>query len=426
MIGQNLSEIKRKSSILWSARVGRMHWRNNVVVSGESVYVSSSGSHWDAPDESDGVYCVDLHSGEQKWFFPTAHDANEITLASDVILVGTDGNEVFAISSSDGSEIARARLNSRVYASSIPIKLNNKASYHVICSFKGDVIAYSVEEKTFRLIGTIDGHFRANLTPHPEFLNQFLAVAEDGIIYKCSYDGRTFSVNILAMIPNFKAEGPYTFSHELSGVSSIIFTDKDSFIVSYSRKTSDLRPPILCFSYSSGELIWRGGVHKTVSKHKDHFGNCRNKPVLWNDLILATFSYDGSLHAFSAKTGKWIWKVSLDEGWFQNWASPIVAGSTAYVARVSGVLCIVDLKTKVITSTESLEIIERAGSKDYMYLGQQTAWPDTDLELGLPGPGPSQVLLAGISATPVYIDGRLLLGTVSGKLLCIDVGKEVS
>jgi outer membrane protein assembly factor BamB len=413
MIGQPLSELKRDNALLWSIDVGRMHSRNNIIIRDNFAFLSSSGAHWNISDDKDGVYCIDLNSQRIVWFTKTNSDANEISIVDNAILVGCDGSKVFALDARTGIIFGEIQTEEPVYTQAIELE-RPSGKIGVLISHAGEVIQYETKAKKFSMLGRLPYGIRANPTKIDSAA--FLVGSKTGGITLVELTDSGVSSRAMFQVKSHKASGPLDFMLEVRGISSIVVKD-DRAVVSYSRSTYDRRPPIVCFSLKTGEKLWDAGRVQTASKSEvPEFGNSRIVPAIWNNFLLSTFSYNDAVHAFSLDSGKWMWRQRLDDSYFQNWSSPIVRDDLLYVARINGVVSVVDLKTKKLLSSYSVEVFE--SSERSASMDEPNSWPMSSSEFKV-GPYPSQRIVAGICSTPAIWKKAILVGTVSGKLCCL-------
>ena len=424
MIGQALSKLKRTDSVLWSIDVGRMHARNNIIVAEDRAYLSSCGESWNSPDGRDGVYCVDLSTTSIRWFTQTRSDANEIALIEEVILTGTDQGMCFAIDAATGKILAEASLDDAIVTRPLEIEIAGRKAA-ILISRSGTIVQYNFQRHQFISLGSTQNTITAN--PIAIDSSSILVGCDNGVVQTVSFEDNTVKLRKLFELPRHKASSPYTFSLEVTGISSLIKTG-DRIIASYIRNTYDRRPPISCFSYKTGEKLWDAGRIPITSKdERATFGNSRVVPVLYDGMLFSTFSYNDSIHAFSLHSGKWAWRKRLDSSYFQNWASPIRADSTLYVPRINGVISVIDLHTKELRSSFSVEVFDVNSSPgdNFATVKEREPWPINRLDYER-GPFPGQEILAGICSTPTPWKDQLLVGTVSGKLVCLNVSGRQS
>jgi hypothetical protein len=106
----------------------------------------------------------------------------------------------------------------------------------------------------------------------------------------------------------------------------------------------------------------------------------------------------------------------LDDSYFQNWSSPVEHEGLLYIARINGVLSVLDIKKRRMISSYSVEVFNL--SSDFSLEEKGLApWPINAIEIKS-GPDPSQRIVAGICSTPAIWNEKILIGTVSGKLCC--------
>ncbi|MEH2562654.1 outer membrane protein assembly factor BamB family protein [Bradyrhizobium sp. AZCC 2289] len=413
MIGQPLSELKRDNVLLWSIDVGRMHSRNNIIVREDVAFLSSSGALWNVDDPKDGVYCIDLNSGRIIWFTETYSDANEISIVDNVLLVGTDSGKVFAIDVGSGLIFSKFQAEEPVYTRAIELE-RPSGKIGILVSHAGEVIQYDTRAKRFSVLGRLPYGVRAN--PTRVASASFLVASQAGVITLAELIDDQINSRTMFEVKPHKASGQFDFMLEVRGISSIV-VKADRAVVSYARNTYDRRPPIVCFSLKTGEKLWDAGRVQTASRSEvPEFGNSRIVPAVWNNLLLSTFSYNDAVHAFSLDNGKWMWRQRLDDSYFQNWSSPIVQDELLYVARINGVLSVLDLKTRKLLSSYSVEVFE--SSESPTSVDEPESWPKNPSEFKA-GPYPSQKIVAGICSTPAIWKRMILIGTASGKLCCL-------
>ncbi|ANN55965.1 hypothetical protein A9174_03735 [Mesorhizobium loti NZP2037] len=426
--GQTIRSIKGSDPVVWRQRVGRMHVRNNILAWKDTVILSTSGDVWNESDEKDGVVCVDRNTGQSRWFLRTSSDANEVFLLGNTITCGTDDGELIAIDADTGTVLAKFKAESRIVARSVAVKVRGDLTA-VAISVAGEVLAYGAENKTFRSLGKIPGDFRANPVTSG-------ALSERGLLIAATESGRIIEINVsdelrwreLHQIEAAKPSIKANYLLNLRGAGSLVI-EGDMLIVSYARVTMDETPPIRAISLITGAVIWRARAVKTVSKRPQMLGNSRITPVIWNGQLITTLGYSDSLYSFSLNTGAGLWKLRLDDGLFQNWASPVLHGNVLYVARVNGLLITVDLTLRAILRSLSLEFPYTSATDDQRYhrdedtIWRKIPWPELQSTgLSYSGPAAGQPLTAGLASTPLCLDGHLYVGTVSGDLCAIIAG----
>jgi outer membrane protein assembly factor BamB len=95
--------------------VGIQGYLNSPLVVGSLVIVPSSGTVHDTSDAADGVYALDLASGDVLWHAKTDNDANGAAIAGDRVVVTADDGTVRALALSTGRELWKASQSAQVY-----------------------------------------------------------------------------------------------------------------------------------------------------------------------------------------------------------------------------------------------------------------------------------------------------------------------
>jgi hypothetical protein len=97
--------------IAWSIEVGIQGYTNAPIVTRDAIYVSSQGRiHASPPDQdpADGVYRIDPATGAVVWRLPLSRDARGMQLVGDLLVVGTQSGEVYALDAATGRARWRA------------------------------------------------------------------------------------------------------------------------------------------------------------------------------------------------------------------------------------------------------------------------------------------------------------------------------
>ncbi|WP_127088180.1 PQQ-binding-like beta-propeller repeat protein [Aquabacter cavernae] len=422
-ISQTLASIKMRqpNPIIWEKSFGRMHYRNNILPAGDLLYFGTSGDKWNFSDPNDAILCVRQSDGEVVWRVQTDSDVNGIAIFDSVLVAGTDSGMIYALNIADGRILSRFQAGSPVYTKAVIVDVEGER-IAVLLSRDGHIICFNLADNSFRHTGSLPGTFRTNIVTNPE-------LAETGSVLAANEAGTIFQIGVGTFgstdmerftIPVTDSSGPYHFKLRLQGIGSLLFHE-NLLIVTYARETYDERPPILALDWRTWKVAWNGHPRKTVSKKKRfYFGNCRIHPVISNGEVLATFAYSDSLYAFSITTGRCAWSVRVDNDLFQNWASPVLMNRrTLAVPRANGVIAFVDLQTRRVIRSISLETPSNGQAVDELDYSE-SLWPDPgSSEMPFEGPGPGQILTSGLASTPVYSGGQIIVGTISGKLVAL-------
>ncbi|ANG98672.1 hypothetical protein A8A54_18830 [Brucella pseudogrignonensis] len=427
---QKLSSIFESTRQRWTVDIGKFHYRNNFVRRENCLIASSSGEIWNNSDSADGIYCVNISSGEILWRFHTKGDANGISENDNIIVGGTDTGQIFALDTKTGKLLAEYQANAPIYGTPVLVQ-HGSESVFVSVSFAGDLVVFKPHEVTFVHFGKVRGDFRAS--PATDFSlsssGTFILASESGEVMKIVLsedEAKPYFLHELQDMPTFYGGG---YLLGVRGVGSLLVHENKVY-VSYTRNTYDKHPPICCIDIDTGQKIWDAKAVKTLSKRENDYGNARALPVIYGDLLISTFGYNDSVHAFSLSTGRGKWKVRLDEGLLQNWASPVISETgRLFVPRVNGIIHEIDISKQKVINSISVEI-GRYLSNDSYYLRKrhfgEDEWEGTnpitrESTREKHGPFPSEILVSGLASTPIVFEDTLIAGGVSGQLYAYNI-----
>ena len=410
-LGQEIRSIKGPTFLNWSKEVGKMHWRNNIVANRGKIFFGTSGNEWNQPDSEDAIWCVDAATGSQLWRCEMHADVNEVSLIGNFVVAGTDGGEVAAIDQDSGEKIAVLELDGPIFAKPIEINHQNQ-NVGVIISHAGNVIIFDPGKREFLEFGETSHNVRANPVTTDDLASKgtFVVGTEENEVIVCRLTGNSIEKKAIYNLGISKSSfGKFQLKN--TGIQSLVISGK-SILVSFTRDTYDKRPPLICLDLMTGEFKWQARTAKTISKKDAVVGNCRIRPVVWKNLVISTFSYSGSLHAFDINTGLGKWRITLDAGFFQNWSSPLLSGDYLYVPRINGVISKIDLVSQNILETASVETANSPSPATS--LGRYEARDGEEAY-------PNQRIERGLCSSPTMVDGAIIVGTASGNLLSLSL-----
>lgn len=402
--GQKILDIKSRSPELWRGYFGKMHYRNNFSQRDGVVYFGTCGDSWNIADSRDAVFALRPRGKEIIWERKANADVNHTSATEKYVFFGTDGNEFVALDRLTGEPKASVETESPV-ANEIHT-LPDVDDTVFTTTISGEVIFFDREALRFNTLHhlSLEGAVTCSA-----FSSRDLYLGTDaGIIYHC--DVQTGEFQPIFQLPEKKKEHYTLRSLAVTNITVVA----DRLVVSYSRETYDEAPPLLCLNRHTGRIVWTGG--EASPDADDEFGNAPAKPLILGNRIYCTFAYNSNLTEFSLDSGDLLRSVRLDNSWFQNWASPIEANGRIIVPRVSGVLVQIDpskLSIEWVNSVEGQARFKITANE------KEDEWPD--VEAKDPGPYPAEPLEKGIASTPTIADGLLIVGTVSGHLICLDI-----
>ncbi len=340
-----------RPEIAWKKQIGVQSWRNNPLFVGQNVYVGSSGSSWNEPDEADGLYAFDAQSGERKWFVPTDRDFNDVAYTDGLLVGGTDGGEVVAVSAMSGKPRWKAAVEGRVYGRPAYVEGG-------VAVATGEGRLYLLELRNGATIGeqVLDGPVRAGIASRDTdlwvateagSLYQFWVFGSLGdpksvtpVYYPDEYGDLTLEAGAESPLRRYEALGQGRFSRASVYAQPVVLERK--VILGFVRQTSYDYPAVATFT-DGGGLAWIGS--DAEDKVEDGFGNMRSAPALYENLVICGNPYSNSVYALSLEDGKVVWSTALGQPMFQHWSSPVVAGDAVYVARHDGYLHKLEART---------------------------------------------------------------------------------
>lgn len=386
------------ATFAWKIQVGGLQSRSSILIDGDDVYVGTCGDQWNVRDGRDGVHCISLETGKERWFAPTLADVNEIAIAGANLIAPTDNGDVFILNRKDGTIRHIFSADSAVLGK--PIVYRNLGGWSaLLASINGTL--YWLESGSAEMVhlGTVSGGLRANLAPLG--YDAFLAASENGTIYKGKIvDGQLTSYPAIEL-PLTKYGSRPAFA-----AGPVIVGNKALF--GFARDTYYNSTALICINYEQDEIVW---ISPEVN---GNLGNIRTTPIFLDGVIVCASAYSASLQLLDPVTGMLMDEILLGQEVFQQWSSPVPVG-THHVAlgRVDGVCSIVDIRTKKLVSSVSLATAET--EQPISLYTEQYSDEAVALFPGQPAPA------GAICATPAFNNNTLIVGTTDGKLAAISL-----
>lgn len=405
----NSPEINSSPQIKWQTYIGKQKWKNTPLILGDDIFVGSAGDKWNSPDKKDGVYCLNIHNGRIKWFYPTNSDVNKISFYDGLIVGGCDDGTFFCISSRTGKEKYIVQLNSGVTSS-----IYKEQDYvFLVATYLGTIYKININENHIVGCMNINSNVMGDiLLSKEEFKTDIYIPTTEGIIYLLS------NKNILG-IENF---WPYKITQEftikypdenndngdsISELYSKPLVIKNKLFQAFARKTYYDYPAIICIDLKTKKVEWVASDDKKLS---NNYGNIRTELLEYKDEIIFINPYSNELVGISQDNGKVQWVINLGRGMFQQWSSPITYKDNIYIARHDGYLYKVDGKTKQRKWGMYLAEAEDAGVvfNDEQSLVNESERIDWNIAKGF-----------SLFSTPAVSKGNLIIGSDEGYLYCI-------
>jgi outer membrane protein assembly factor BamB len=230
-----------------------------------------------------------------------------------------------------------------------------------------------------------------------------IVFGETGEIARAWCEGDVFKWELLAT-KSYHAPG--ATARRKAGLVSPPLIDGTSVIGGAIRDAYYSVPPLFRFDPVQKTFLWGERDEETRGK-ENPFGNLRSAPLVMDDEVIFAPAYAAALYAADKGTGEIRWRIPVGTELLQQWSAPVAVDSArVLLARADGILYQLDVKERTIEWALSLIV-----TPSEMQAANRS---------GKFGPGPSEAAHNGITATPLWHDGRIFLGTTEGQLFCIE------
>jgi outer membrane protein assembly factor BamB len=371
-------------TILWNAEVGLQGWLNNPVVSNGVVYVGSAGSLQFEGDRRDGVYALDLATGEELWFYRANNDVNGVAASGDLVVATGDEHAVWGIDISSGRPVWSALLEASVFGN--PLIIDDLA---YVGDASGTLTALNMSTGQTQWRASVAGDIRGGPASDGE---RIYVAGEDLEVLAITLDGQEVWRNNVVGSPGARTTifAPPTIAGDL-------------VIISLVRDAVFADPGLVALDKNTGEVVWQASDAAGV---KTEWGSVRSSPAVVGDLLIYGDTYSSRLIAIDATNGETLWSTEVGVFCYRHWSSPIVVSGQAILPRYDGGVYSVDLASQ--TRLWDIYIGDRnlRGNFPLSYNPEFCMW---ELEEGSP-----------VLASPIVADnGTILVGTLEGYLFAI-------
>jgi len=267
-----------------------------------SVYVGFSGVG--VSGEGGAVYSIDARTGEPQWGFtePDSGVTTSPTVVDGTVYVGSEGDRVYALNATDGTEVWRYETEGEVTSPTV-VDGTVYVGADENTRFPSGGALHALDAKT--------GERRWVYTPTIRVSSVEAAPAvDDGTVYFGALDGRLHAVDAETGEKRWEFTGP---DEDVSSSPTVVdgavyFGSDDGALYKVDTDT--------------GKEVW----NFTAST-----GWMRSSPTVSDGTVYAG---DGSLYAVDAQTGESEWSLSELYG---GESSPTVVGDTAYIGELYAV-----------------------------------------------------------------------------------------
>ncbi|MEX2322256.1 MAG: PQQ-binding-like beta-propeller repeat protein [Acidimicrobiia bacterium] len=380
--------------ILWEEEVGVQGWLNSPIVVEVTennqpvrrVIVGSAGTGQGSRDNSDGVYALDLATGQRKWFFGAELDVNGVGYADGTVVATGDEGRVWALSANDGRVVWSADLEAATFGN--PLTIGGLA---VIGDADGRVTAFDIRTGAERWQVLLDGPVRAGPSSDGEVI---LVHSELRDVMALSLDGSEL------WRTRIRGSEPRAENSRLWAASTII---GNLAVFGILRDDVYVEPAVIALDITDGSVVWEASDAAGLSTQ---WGNVRASVAAVEGLLLFAPAYSDQLFALDTATGETLWSVTAGLYCFNHWPSPAVVGDLAIVPRQDGGLYAISIVNQVVQWK--------------IYLGNRDTggrFPE-DFEGDYCNSLPEDA--SAIQASPaVASDGTIIVGTLDGRLIAI-------
>ena len=376
--------------IEWSKEIGIAGWLNSPIIVNGTIYVGSAGRSQGSQDSFDGVWALDLYSGEQKWFFGATLDVNGISYGDGIIVATGDEGRVWGIDARTGDLIWEDDLGVATYG--FPLIVDD-----LVVIGDGDGIATGFDLRSGRRLSgwqvQVDGPIRGGAASDGEMV---VFAGENRDVVAVDLDGdELWRVEVIGR----------DTAGALARVWAAPTIVGDLVVVTMLREDVFAEPSIIALNKSDGSVVWTA---KDLAGIKHDWGSIRSSVAVVGDLLVYGEPYSNRLIAIDSATGETMWDVTTGEYCFPHWPSPAVVSGQVIIPRHDGGLYAVSVETESLAWS--------------IYLGDSTAAAGTfppDFESGefcQWAPEDDYSILASPAVAP---NGYIVVGTLEGYLMVI-------
>ncbi len=321
--GCSQAEPIREPKRLWQAEVGISGWLNSPIVVDDLVVVGSAGTRRSGGDDGDGIYALDLHTGNQRWFFPTANDVNGLAAADGIVVATGDEGTVWGLDLENGTEVWSFSTDSPVFTNPLIV-----GDLIVVGDFSGILWGLGLDG-TERWRGRLDGAIRGGAASDGRVV---YAVGDRGLAAAFTIDG--FELWRTRVQAPSAADGTADEPTNPVTVFAAPTVADDKLIITYVFEGGPT-PALLALDRYVGTLAWHGSDPAQVA---ESFASLRNSPVRYGDSLIFAGSLSEGVQAVDATTGRVLWATRSGISCERQWASPVVVKDLVLLPRPDGAL----------------------------------------------------------------------------------------
>jgi len=383
--------------IKWKTYVGIQGYLNNSIINSGTVFVGSSGSTHNMPDDLDGIYSIKKETGKINWHFKTMNDACGVTFSKNKIYATGDDGYLRCLNAINGTEIWNFKREGELFSQ--PLIISN---YVIVGDASGKILI--VNKNSGKIIiekKVADSNVRGGLS-------------SDGVhIYATFMEGIIACLDLEGTIV-WKVKGEFNdeYGKDFDGIYAAPTISGNQLIVPFVRSTYYDTPAVYSFNKTNGALLWKAS---DLSGHGYH-GNIRSSVAIVNGYIYYGSPYSHALTILNLKDGVLVNEIGMGEITDPHWPSPVIANNMLYLGRHDGGFNAVDIEKQEVVWQLFIGDHKniKSRSKEYGQIDQVQASRN-----GFPIPS--------IYATPsIDKNGTLYIGSGEGWMYAIGNKKTLS
>jgi cell division protein FtsI/penicillin-binding protein 2/outer membrane protein assembly factor BamB len=307
----------------WRTEVGISGWLNSPIVANGLVVVGSAGGRRSARDDADGVYALDLQTGERRWYFPAGNDVNGVAASGDIVIATGDEGTVWGLDLMTGAEIWSFSAGAPVFTNPLIV-----GDLVVVGDASGVLWALDLGGKE-RWHAQFDGAIRGGAASDGRLV---YAVSDHGEAAAFTVDGFEMWRTLIEFEPDVGfSEEPNTTVPVMVFAAPTVADDK--VIITYIVEGGPDRPALVGLDRYVGRIEWRGSDPSSIA---DGFANLRNSPARHGDALVFASSLSTGVQAINSKNGQAVWATETGIRCERQWASPIIVGNLIVLPRPDG------------------------------------------------------------------------------------------
>lgn len=376
--------------IWWKTEIGIQGWLNNPIIVHDRVFVGSEGATWNQADSKDGVYCLELATGNILWFTPAENDVNGVAFAHGLIVATGDEGAAWALSADTGKQVwLRKSDREKMYTN--PLIQGDLA---VVGDSGGFLYGLDLMTGKVRWKAQLQGAIRGGASSDGE---RIFVGSQGGEVVILGLDGTELFRDTL------------TYTGYGSGTAEIYAAPTvagNQVIFGYARDTYYEVPALIAIDRKTAEIKWNASDPKHLH---DGFGNLRSSPAVYQDILIWGEPYSNRAVAAQLETGELTWSTPAGFCMFPHWPSPAIVSGQVFLPRHDGWLDSFNAQDGMLLWSLYLGDAKLAGSNQ---VSTPPCWPDCkDCEWA-----PDK---ASIYSSPAAASSVLVVGTSEGFLFGI-------